>query len=330
MDENDQSSLAEARNSDGVAPNGSSDPGPPRNGGVVWRVTGGLITMRPHQWVKNLFVLAPAVFAKDIFHPELLIRAFGAFGVFCLLASAIYTINDLVDVEADRAHPIKRYRPIPSGRVPLPAAKALAAGLIVAWLVGAFLGPWQLGATAVAYFALNIAYSLRLKKIAYLDVGCIATGFVLRVVAGGFATGIHVSWYLLACTALLALFLGFGKRRHELAQAVRNAAKQRASLRAYSPRLLTSALALTGIATIGTYLAYTLDPTTRAFFKSDWLWLTTPNVVIGVIRFVYLVARRPKAESPTQEMLRDVTFVMNLVAWVIIVMAIVYRLRPSE
>ncbi len=322
--------TVEPRPSDSVALNGPSDPPPVRTSGLIWRVTGCVKSVRPHQWVKNLFVLAPIVFAKDIFHRDLLVRAFGGFGVFCLLASAIYTINDLVDVEADRAHPIKRFRPIASGRVPLPVAHGMAVGLVVVWLAGALYGPWTFAATAIAYFVLNIAYSFRLKKVAYLDVGIIATGFVLRVVAGGFATGIHVSWYLLMCTALLALFLGFGKRRHELAQAVRNAAKQRASLRAYSPRALTIALGLTGVATVGTYLAYTLDADTRAFFKSDWLWLTTPSVLIGVIRFVQLVAGRPKAESPTQEMLRDVPFVMNLVAWVVIVMAIVYRLRPSE
>jgi 4-hydroxybenzoate polyprenyltransferase len=297
---------------------------------LLWRLVGGAKSLRPHQWVKNLFVLAPVVFAKDIFKEELLVRAFGGFGVFCLLASAVYTINDLVDVESDRAHPIKRFRPIASGRVPLPAARFMAMGLIALALGGAFYGPIPFAATVIAYFLLNVAYSLKLKKIAYIDVSCISAGFVLRVVAGGFATGIHVSWYLLLCTALLALFLGFGKRRHELAQAAHNAAKQRAALQAYTPRALTAALSVTGIATIATYVAYTLDSTTRAFFKSDWLWLTTPCVVFGVLRFVLLVARRPKAESPTQEMLRDVPFVLNLVVWMIIVLAIVYRLRPSE
>ena len=314
--------------SNGVA--SASGAPPASSGGLMWRVVGGVKSMRPHQWVKNLFVLAPVVFAKDIFNPELLVRSFGAFGVFCLLASAVYTMNDLVDVEADRAHPIKRFRPIPSGRVPVGAAKVMAVGLTVLAFAGAFYGPLPFAAVVVAYFLQNVAYSFKLKKVAYVDVTLIATGFVLRVVAGGYATGIHVSWYLLACTALLALFLGFGKRRHELAQAARNAAKQRSALQAYTPNALTTALALTGVATIVTYVAYTLDSATRAFFKSDWLWLTAPCVVYGVLRFVQLVAGRPKAESPTQEMLRDVPFVLNLVVWVIIVIAIVYRLRPSE
>ena len=286
-------------------------------------------TARPHQWVKNLFVLAPVFFAKDILKQELLVRAFGAFAIFCLLASAVYTMNDVVDVEADRIHPVKRFRPIASGRVPLAAARALLVGLVLVSLLGSLLGPWTFLVTAAAYFVQNVAYSLRLKKIAYVDVGCIALGFVLRVVAGGFATGIHVSWYLLACTALLALFLGFGKRRHELAQAAHNAKKQRAALEAYTPRALTVALSITGFATVLTYVAYTLDPATRVLFKSEWLWLTTPFTIFGVLRFLRLVRHSPKAESPTQEMLRDTPFVLNLVAWALVIGMIVYRLRPE-
>jgi 4-hydroxybenzoate polyprenyltransferase len=323
--------------SDAVEPPRSSGPGDdgadasqPANGtGPIWRLVGIVKTMRPHQWVKNLFVLAPAVFAKDIFDREHLVRAFGALGVFCLLASAVYTLNDLVDVEADRVHPLKRHRPIASGRVPVRVARATCASLVLVSVAGAFYGPLAFAATAIAYFALNVAYSLRLKKAAYVDVGCIAFGFVLRVLAGGYATRIHVSWYLVACTALLALFLGFGKRRHELAQAARNAARQRAALQAYSPRALTVALALTGVATTASYVAYTLDPATRAFFRSDWLWLTALNPVYGLYRFLRLMTGRPKAESPTQEMLRDVPFVLNLVIWAVVVMAIVYRLRPA-
>jgi 4-hydroxybenzoate polyprenyltransferase len=160
-----------------------------------------------------------------------------------------------------------------------------------------------------------------------VDVGCIALGFVLRVQAGGFATATPVSGYMLACTAFLALFLGFGKRRHELGSA--RATKQRSALRAYGPRALLVALAVTGLAAVGTYLAYTLDPDTRAFFQSEWLWLTTLHPLVGVGRFLQLVASRPKAESPTQEMLRDSPFVLNLAIWMAEVIVIVYHLRPT-
>jgi 4-hydroxybenzoate polyprenyltransferase len=288
-----------------------------------------LRTLRPHQWVKNLFVLAPLVFAKYLTHPSILISAVGAFGVFCLLAGAVYTLNDLVDAEADRVHPVKRFRPIASGAVPLGVAKLMAVGLVLVALGGAALGPWPFLVTAAGYFGLNLAYSFGLKKVPYVDVGCIALGFVLRVLAGSFAIRQPASGFMIACTALLALFLGFGKRRHELAGV--NASKQRAALEGYSPRALTIALGLTGAASIGTYLAYTLDADTLRFFNADarWLWLTTLHPLYGVIRFLQLVAGRPKAESPTQEMLRDTPFVLNVVLWVVEVIVIVYRLRPS-
>ena len=190
------------------------------------RIKGLVKTLRPHQWVKNLFVMAPMFFHKDVFvstpvGTALNLRVTGraaiATAVFCLLAGAVYTINDLVDVDADRHHPVKRHRPIASGAVPEGLAKLTAIALVIASLAAAFLlDPW-FGAVALVYFVENIAYSFKLKKVAFLDVGLIAFGFVLRVVAGGLATQTHVSSYMLGCTALLALFLGFGKRRHEIA-----------------------------------------------------------------------------------------------------------------
>lgn len=299
----------------------------PAEGSLMWRAFGLIRQMRPAQWFKNTFVLAPLVFAKHLTHPSIIISAVGAFGVFCLLASSIYTINDLVDVEADRVHPKKRFRPIASGRVSVQAGKILAGVLFALAMFGAALGPWQFLVTAIGYFVLQIAYSFKLKKIAYVDVSCISAGFVLRVLAGSFAVRVEPSFYLIACTALLALFLGFGKRRHELAGS--NAAKQRAALQQYSPRVLTIALAITGLCTIATYLSYTLDPVTQSVFHSRWLWATTIHPMFGVLRFLQLVASRPKAESPTQEMLRDVPFMLNIVAYVIEVIVIVYQLRPE-
>src|SRR5690606_3694470 len=145
-----------------------------------------------------------------MFEADLLVRSIGAFGVFCLLAGAVYTMNDLVDLDGDAVHPIKRYRPLPSGRVPLAWGQRAAVGLVAVSLAGAAIGPWQFVATALAYFVMNVAYSFRLKKIAYVDVMVISAGFVLRVLAGGFATHTEVSGYLVLCTALLALFLGLG------------------------------------------------------------------------------------------------------------------------
>ncbi|MDP9000336.1 MAG: decaprenyl-phosphate phosphoribosyltransferase [Myxococcota bacterium] len=297
-------------------------------------------TLRPHQWVKNLFVLAPIVFSKDVLihtaqGPALNLfvtgRALAATGVFCLLAGAVYTINDLVDVEADRAHPLKRGRPIASGLVPPGLARAMAAGLVAISLVAAYLLAPALALIAVVYFGENVAYSFKLKKFAFIDVALIAFGFVLRVLAGGIATDVPVSAYMLGCTALLALFLGFGKRRHEVA--LENAGKQRAALETYTPRSLNVALAVTGTATLVTYVAYTLDPATRTFFNSNYLWLTAPFTAFAFVRFLLLVSGRAgrgvRAESPTEEMLRDVPFVLILLLWVAVVIAVVYKLRPN-
>ena len=325
-------SEAEARDRGTPEPHDSGAPPPIippfKEGSLLWRAGGLLRAMRPEQWVKNVFVLAPIVFAKQITHPSVLISAVGGFGVFSLIASAVYVMNDLVDIEADRVHPKKRYRPIASGRVPIRTAKILAAVLLLIGLGGAAIGPWQFLATVVGYLVLQIAYSFGLKKIAYIDVSCISLGFVLRVLAGSFAVRVPPSGYMLACTALLTLFLGFGKRRHELAGA--NAAKQRAALEQYSAKALSVALLLTGCAAVAMYLAYTLDPGTRARFGSNYLWLTTIHPLFGVIRFLQLVAGRPKAESPTQEILRDTPFVLNLVLYVVGVLVIVYQLRPTQ
>jgi 4-hydroxybenzoate polyprenyltransferase len=324
----------------GADASGALAAAPPQTAAHGGTMRGLFKTLRPHQWVKNLFVLAPMFFHKDVFvstpyGPALNLnvtgRALAATGVFCLLAGAVYTINDIVDVAADRVHPVKRFRPIASGAVPEGMARAVAIALVVFSLTAAYFLAPALALVAAVYFAENVAYSFKLKKVAFLDVGLIAFGFVLRVLAGGIATDVHVSGYMLACTALLALFLGFGKRRQELA--LENAGKQRAALEAYTPTSLNVALAVTGTATAITYVAYTLDPVTKEFFHTSWLFLTAPSVAFGILRFLQLVNGRAgrglKAESPTQEMLRDVPFVLNLVLWIIVVVAIVYQLRPS-
>ncbi len=304
-------------------------------------VRGIIKTVRPHQWAKNAFVIAPMFFNKALIFTapngvaglnlSVSGRALAGMFVFCLLAGAVYTINDLVDVEADRVHPVKRARPIAAGIVPERIAKMVAAALVVVSLAFSLRIDIWFAAVALAYFVENILYSFWLKKVAYLDVGLIALGFVLRVIAGGLATRTHVSNYMYGCTLLLALYLGFGKRRHELGS--EKAGKQRAALDSYSKGALNGALAITGILTVVTYVAYTLDPATREFFHSDWLWVTAPMTAFGIGRFYQLVssktAKAAKAESPTQAMLSDVPFVLNVFLWVVIVATLVYRLRPS-
>lgn len=286
-----------------------------------------LRTMRPHQWVKNLFVLAPVIwwmFAQQRWAPVKVGLALAGFACFSLLASAVYVLNDLVDVEADRAHPVKKHRPIPSGLVTPEAAKWAMVGLAVIALGGGWaLGPWFF-ATLLGYVVNNVAYSFGLKRLAYVDVISIAVGFELRVFAGGFAAQVEPSYYLLIVTFLLALFLGLGKRLHELVQqSVSGSAGSRKVLERYNKTAVTVLLTLTGVATVATYVDYTLDPHTRAQFGTDLLVVSSAFTLFGVLRFVHLVRNRPDAESPTEEMLRDVPFLANLVLWGVAVVAII-------
>ena len=291
-------------------------------------LSGLLRTMRPHQWVKNLFVLAPLVFARELFEPAAALRAFAGFVAFCILAGSVYVLNDLVDVEADRVHPVKKNRPIASGRITVPQARGAFVVLVSLALGSALaLGLPFFGAVA-AYLVLQLLYSFRLKKVAYLDVLCIALGFELRVLAGSFAARVPASAYLLVVMFLLAAFLGLGKRAHELAAlALRSGGapgQTRAALRAYDLRTLTPLLYATGAATVLTYVVYTLDPRTVEQLGTQYLPLSALCTFFGVARFVHLVRRKADAESPTDAMLRDWPFLGNLGLWAAAVVAIVY------
>lgn len=282
----------------------------------------GLIkTMRPKQWVKNVVVLAPLVFAHQLLHLEVALRAIAAFALFCLLASAIYLLNDLVDVEADRAHPVKRSRPIAAGIVPVEVAKAAFVLLVLVVVVGSYLlSPWTLAAT-LGYLALNLAYSFKLKRIAYVDVVCIALGFELRVLAGASAADVPPSIHLVVVMFLAAMFLGLGKRLHELMVV---GGEARSVLKSYDAGIVTGLLIGFGLATLVTYAMYTLDPSTIERFGTPYLALSTLPAALGMFRFVQLVRRKSHAESPTDAMLKDWLFLGSIVVWVVAVTAILY------
>jgi 4-hydroxybenzoate polyprenyltransferase len=289
-------------------------------------VTPLLRALRPHQWAKNLFVAAPLLFGKTLTDPERALRTAAALALFCLVSGAVYLVNDLLDLEADRRHAKKRFRPLAAGDLSIRAARSAAAGLIPGALVGAWLLDPAVGAYAGGYLVLNLLYSLFLKRVAFVDVLCIAAGFLVRVLAGAAAARVPPSGWLLLCTGLLAAFLGYGKRAHELGTA--RDPTQRAVLSRYSARWLSLVLWTLAIATVAAYVAYTLADHTRRFFATDHLVFTSPFVAFGVGRFLWLVARRPEAESPTSEMLRDRPFRINLVLWVVVVTALIYGLPP--
>jgi decaprenyl-phosphate phosphoribosyltransferase len=280
---------------------------------------------RPHQWVKNLFVAAPLVFARRIGDLGALNHTALAVATFCLLSSAVYLINDLVDVEKDRAHPVKRYRPIAAGSIPFGLARALAPAVALAGLaLAVLLGP-AFVATAAAYLALNLGYSLGLKKVAFLDVACISLGFLLRVLAGSIAIPVRPSKWLLVCTLLLSALLGFGKRTHELRVSGDGASAQRDVLSKYALPTLQRLMVILGVLTSVTYLAYARSEHAHTFFGARPLVLTVPFVAFGVFRFIWITSRKLDAESPTDSMLRDWPFMLNLLLYGVAILLLVSR-----
>mgnify|MGYP001405984615 CR=1 FL=1 len=279
--------------------------------------------LRPHQWVKNLFVLAPAIFAQDFFGQATLLKTALATVLFCLVSGAVYIFNDICDVEADKNHPLKRHRPIARGDLSVPIARLEMIGILV---LSFGLGGLVLGvdfvAVAVGYFALNTLYSFRLKQIAYLDVLSIALGFVLRVVAGGVAIDVPVSRWLLLCTFLLALFLGLGKRLHELLSSPD--ASGRKSLSGYRGGSLVTMLRIIALLTALAYVGYTLDPATTNRFNTHWLVATSPCILFGLYRFQSLVLADEDPASPTERMIRDPSFILNLAVWGCAIFGILY------
>ncbi len=286
-----------------------------------------LRTMRPKQWVKNFFTLAALVFSKHLLDPTFALRAAGAFAIFCALSGAVYAFNDLRDVEADRHHPLKKNRPIASGVLSESSALWLSIFLAAGALAGAALLSTGLLLVAAAYLVNNLAYSLYLKRIAYLDVLMIGFGFIMRVLAGGFAIAVPISSWLLACTALLACFLGFGKRAHELSQAQKNnrpPRETRVALDGYNLGALRFTLMLLAIGTCAAYALYTRDATTILFFGTSKLLWTLPFCIFGIARFLYITLWAQVDESPTDAILHDWPFLLNLCTWAVVVFSIIY------
>ncbi|NVB83593.1 MAG: decaprenyl-phosphate phosphoribosyltransferase [Kofleriaceae bacterium] len=283
-------------------------------------------TLRPHQWVKNLFVAAALVFSRHLTDPQYVIRTALAVLAFCLLSGAVYAFNDVRDVESDRVHPTKRHRPIASGALSERAALSWAFVLAIVALTGCAVLSWQLAVFAALYALQNVAYSVRLKHIAFVDVGVIATGFLLRVLGGAAAIDVPASKWLLVCTALLAIFLGLGKRAHELAWAERSGqtTETRAALAGYRLPVVRVTMILIGIATCASYVAYTVSPHTIAFFGTDRLAYSTPFVALGILRFLFLALWWPKDDSPTEAMLKDPWFLLDLVAATATLLYIIY------
>jgi 4-hydroxybenzoate polyprenyltransferase len=289
-------------------------------------VRGLIRTMRPNQWTKNGFVFAGIVFDKKLFEVEPLARVLVAFALLCLVASTIYLINDLVDIDRDRVHPKKKRRPLPSGQLPVAWAKTAAVILPVIALGVSLTYSLPLTAVLVAYLVLHIAYSFRLKNIVIIDVFAIAGGFVLRLVAGVVVIDVtNFSPWLYVCAGLLALFLAVGKRRQELILLADNAQDHRAAYKDYNLPLLDDMLRMVTTGCVLTYMLYTIEAQTIRS-AGHQMMLTIPFVIYFIFRYLYLIHVRGEGSAPDELLFKDMPLLGDVVLWGLSAILILYIL----
>ena len=268
------------------------------------------------QWVKNGFVAAPLAFSQRFSEPQMCVRTVVAFVSFCAISSAIYAMNDLCDRRQDQQHPVKRHRPIAAGLVSTTEA-VLLSGLLV--VVSGLLA-WRLGGSfgwiVVVYAVVNVAYSIGIKHMVILDVMAIAAGFVLRILAGSVAISVASSHWLVLCTIMISIFLGFTKRRAEIVAVGQSGQEARKVLAAYSVAFLDQAISVVTGATIICYAIYTVDSRTlREFGEGAPLLLTVPSVMYGMFRYIYIIYHLKAGEDPTSAICKDIPMLVNLVVW---------------
>jgi 4-hydroxybenzoate polyprenyltransferase len=282
-----------------------------------------LVSLRPRQWVKNLFVFAGVIFSQQLLTPRIW-PALAAFAIFCGLSGSVYLFNDVVDADKDRLHPAKRLRPIASGALPVGTAVGFGVLLLAASLVAAFTLSAAFGLVALSYGALLTAYSVWLKHVVIVDVLTVSAGFVLRAVAGAVAVEVEISGWLLICTILMALFLGLGKRRHEYRSLTGDAAAHRPILADYSESFLDQMISVVTASTVTTYALYTMSPETVAKFHTRLLPLTLPFVLYGIFRYLYLLYRRDLGGNPSDLVVTDRGLLLDVLLWMLATLAIIY------
>jgi 4-hydroxybenzoate polyprenyltransferase len=283
-----------------------------------------LQSLRPGQWSKNLFVFAALIFSRAALIRPSALCAIGAFLVFCALSGSMYLVNDVHDRTEDQRHPLKKLRPIAAGRFAPAGAVAWAAVLAAAALAAAVALRPLFGGVAAVYLGLMLMYTFKLKNVVILDVFLIAAGFVLRVVAGGVAIGVTLSSWLIICTTLLALFVALGKRRHEIVCLEADAARHRSVLKDYSPYLLDQMIAVVTASTVMAYVLYTVSEETVRKFGTTDLILTTPFVLYGIFRYLYLVHQKGQGGSPEESIVRDKPLAGAILLWIVSVAVILY------
>ena len=286
-----------------------------------------LLLIRPQQWIKNGFVLIPMFFGGRLLNADDVIASVVTFFAFSFAASAIYCFNDIVDVDADRRHPVKCHRPIASGAVSVPTAYALMAVLALLSALLLFFLPQRAGETAgivAFYFLLNMAYCLWLKRHAIIDVCTVAFGFVLRILAGGMACDVAVSNWLVLMTFLLALFLSFAKRRDDVLRMNETGEPPRRNTIRYNLTFVNQAITVTGTVTLVCYIMYTVSPEVVSRFHAPYLYLTSIFVLVGLLRYMQLTVVDEVSGDPTKILLRDRFTQAIVVSWIMAFLLIIY------
>lgn len=299
----------------------STEPDIPARGSTLCAV---LESLRPAQWLKNGFVFAALIFSRSLtdWHRTAVVAL--AAVVFCLVSSAAYVLNDVLDAPEDRQHPSKRLRPVASGRLGARAALSAAAGLTLVGLAGAWWLDFEFFLVTAAYVALTGLYSWFLKRVMLLDVFVIAAGFILRVLGGGVVIHVEISSWLIVCTTLLALFLALTKRRHELVLLGGTASNHRPILAHYTPYFLDQLIGIVTASTVMSYSLYTLSDDVTRKFPGKRLELTIPFVLFGIFRYLYLVHRTSEGGSPIRLLLTDRVLLAVILLWAAAVIFIIY------
>ena len=283
-----------------------------------------VLSLRPSQWTKNLIIFGALGLSQRLLYVDAVLVSCAAFAIFCVLSGVVYLLNDIADREADRQHPLKRFRPIASGALPVPVAIGWAIGLGLGGLGAAFWLRPLFGLVATSYVLLLALYSWQLKHIVILDVLTIAIGFVMRAAAGAVAIAVPISHWLYVLTILLALFLALSKRRHELVLLANGATSHRRILAEYSPYLLDQMIAVVSASTIVAYAFYTVSPETVQKFGTDRLMLTLPFPLYGIFRYLYLVNLKEGGGSPADMLLTDRPLLLCVALWTVAVAIIIY------
>ncbi|MEI8349361.1 MAG: decaprenyl-phosphate phosphoribosyltransferase [Candidatus Omnitrophota bacterium] len=283
-----------------------------------------LISLRPQQWIKNLFIFLPLLFGKKMFVFPFNLKTALAFVLFSMISSAVYVVNDLFDIEKDKVHPTKRLRPLASGKLSISKAKTTAFILCVTAFVLSLMVDRYFGAIIIIYFIFNLFYSKWLKQEVIIDVFCISGFFLLRILAGSVIAAVHMSHWIVIMIVLLALFLGFNKRRQELRLLEHKAAAHRQILAKYNVYFIDQMIAVITSSIVVFYALYTVDARTLKEFGTTHLLYSIPFVYYGLFRYLYLIHKIYLDGDPTRILLSDRKLQINLLLWVSVCVAVIY------